>query len=90
MKIIFAIIIFFLISCSQNESSYFPLSKIKSWYYKIEIFPEIEDYILFKKTNLSLGKKKIIINESNVFFYPVLREDGTILYYQISPMTPFG
>ena len=83
MNFFFYVIIFFIISCSKNESNYFPLEKIKSWHYKIEIIPEVEDYIIYKKTNLSLGKKKIIVNETEMPFYPILREDGTILYYQV-------
>tara|TARA_Y100000022_G_C13191359_1_gene348207 strand:+ start:209 stop:892 length:684 start_codon:yes stop_codon:yes gene_type:complete len=81
MKFLFLFI--FLFSCSGENSEYFPLKK-NSWTYRIEIIPEVEKKILYKKTNTSVGGKKIKVKgkEKNVF--PVLREDGTTFYYEIS------
>ena len=55
-------VIFFLIGCSENNNSYFPLAKKKYWSYKIEIKPEIDQKTVYKKVNLSLGEKKLQIN----------------------------
>ena len=52
---------FFLVSCSEDVSHYFPLDKIKSWSYSIEIIPEVENKAIYKKTNLSMGKKKSLL-----------------------------
>tara|TARA_B100000035_G_C20976364_1_gene543331 strand:- start:579 stop:1262 length:684 start_codon:yes stop_codon:yes gene_type:complete len=81
MKFLFLFI--FLFSCSGENSEYFPLKK-NSWTYRVEIIPEVEKKILYKKTNTSVGGKKIKVKgkEKNVF--PVLREDGTTFYYEIS------
>ena len=54
----FFFLLFFLISCSEKNSNYFPLDKIKSWTYVVEIIPEVESKILYKKTNTSIGEKK--------------------------------
>jgi len=80
----FLLLFVFLFSCSEKKSDYFPLKKIKSWTYSVEIIPEVEKKILYKKTNTSVGGKKIKVKgkEKNVF--PVLREDGTTFYYEIS------
>ena len=55
----FFFLLFLLISCSEKNSNYFPLDKIKSWTYAVEIIPEVESKILYKKTNTSIGEKKI-------------------------------
>lgn len=78
------LIVFILIisSCSENTSNYFPLDKIKSWSYSIEIIPEVENKAIYKKTNLSMGKKEIKFKEKQKSLFPILREDGTTLYYE--------
>ena len=53
----FFFLLFLLISCSEKNSNYFPLDKIESWTYAVEIIPEVESKILYKKTNTSIGKK---------------------------------
>ena len=73
---------FFLVSCSEDVSHYFPLDKIKSWSYSVEIIPEVENKAIYKKTNLSMGEKKIIIGQESKSLFPILREDGTTLYYE--------
>ncbi len=80
----FLLLFIVLISCSEKKSEYFPLKKIKSWTYRVEIIPEVEKKILYKKTNTSIGEKKIKVEgkEKNVF--PVLREDGTTFFYEVS------
>ena len=55
----YVLFLFILIGCSENNHTYFPLGKIKSWSYKIEIEPEVDKKTVYKKTNLSLGKKKL-------------------------------
>ena len=55
----YILFLFILIGCSENNHTYFPLGKIKSWSYKIEIEPEVDKKTVYKKTNLSLGKKKL-------------------------------
>ena len=54
----YLLVIFLLIGCSENNNSYFPLEKKKYWSYKVEIKPEIDQKTVYKKVNLSLGKKK--------------------------------
>lgn len=81
----FFLLFFLLYSCSEEKTSYFPLDKIKSWSYSVEILPEVEKKMLYKKTNISLGKTKIASMKGNQKSFPVLREDGTSLYYQILP-----
>ena len=71
----FFFLLFLLISCSEKNSNYFPLDKIKSWTYAVQIIPEVESKILYKKTNTSIGEKKI---------FPILREDGTTFFYEIT------
>ena len=71
-------------SCSSESSSYFPVDKIKSWNYTVKIFPEVDESIIYKKTNESLGKRIIKNDEDNYEVFPVLKEDGTLLYYEIS------
>jgi len=80
----FLLLFIFLFSCSEKKSEYFPLEKIKSWTYRVEIIPEVEQKVLYKKTNTFVGEKKIKVEgkEKNVF--PILREDGTTFYYEIS------
>ena len=80
----FFLLFFLLISCSEKKSNYFPLDKIKSWTYAVEIIPEVESKILYKKTNTSIGKKKIKIQNEEKIFFPILREDGTTFFYEIS------
>ena len=72
-----------LIGCSENKHAYFPLGKIKSWSYKIEIEPEVDKKTVYKKTNLSLGKKKLELEGKTESFYPFLREDGSIFFYKL-------
>ena len=53
-------LLFFLliiVSCSEKKTNYFPLDRIKSWTYAVEIIPEVENKIFYKKTNSSIGKK---------------------------------
>tara|TARA_B100000029_G_C17480607_1_gene925411 strand:+ start:312 stop:1004 length:693 start_codon:yes stop_codon:yes gene_type:complete len=75
---------FVLLSCTDESSTYYPLDKIKSWSYSVEIIPEVEKKVLYKKTNLSLGKKKIKISGESKNLFPVIREDGTTFFYEIS------
>ena len=74
----YILFLFILIGCSENNHTYFPLGKIKSWSYKIEIEPEVDKKTIYKKTNLSLGKKKLELEGKKGSFYPFLREDGSI------------
>ncbi len=78
----YLILLFFLIGCSDNNNTYYPLGKIKSWSYKIEIQPEVEKKTVYKKINLSLGKKNLEINGVKSSVYPFLREDGSIFFYK--------
>ncbi len=80
MKYLFLFVL--LASCSETNDSYFPLDKIKSWSYKIEIKPEVEKKTIYKKVNLSLGKKLLEIDGKKSFIYPFLREDGSIFFYK--------
>lgn len=80
----FLLLFVFLFSCSEKKSDYFPLKKIKSWTYSVEIIPEVEKKILYKKTNTSLGERKIKVEGKEKSVFPVLREDGTTFYYEIS------
>ena len=67
----YILLFFLIIGCSENNNSYFPLEKIKSWTYKVEIQPEVEKKTIYKKVNLSLGKKKIKVDgeKKNSFHY---------------------
>ena len=38
--------------------------------------------IFLKQANISIGEKKISINGVKKSLYPILREDGTTLYYE--------
>ncbi len=78
----FFLFFFLILSCSENDHSYFPLGKIKSWSYKVEIQPEIDKKIIYKKINLLLKKKELEINGKKESFYPLLREDGSVFFYQ--------
>jgi len=80
----FLLLFVFLFSCSEKKSDYFPLKKIKSWTYSVEIIPEVEKKILYKKTNTSLGERKIKVEGKEKSVFPVLREDGTTFYYEVS------
>ena len=79
----YILFLFILIGCSENNHTYFPLGKIKSWSYKIEIEPEVDKKTIYKKTKLSLGKKKLEIEGKKESFYPFLREDGSIFFYKL-------
>ena len=59
----FILFLFLLVSCSEKQSDFFPLDKIQSWTYGVEIVPEVENKIFYKKTNNSIGKKKIKIGK---------------------------
>ena len=78
----YILFLFILIGCSENNHTYFPLGKIKSWSYKIEIEPEVDKKTVYKKINLSLGKKKLELEGKKESFYPFLREDGSIFFYK--------
>ena len=80
----FFLFLLILISCSEKQSNYFPLDNINSWTYSVEIIPEVENRILYKKTNTAIGKKKIIIDNKEKKFFPILREDGTTFFYEIT------
>ena len=79
----FFLFLLFLISCSEKQSNYFPLDNINSWTYSVEIIPEVENRILYKKTNTAIGQKKIIIDNKEKKIFPILREDGTTFFYEI-------
>ena len=78
----YILFLFVLIGCSENNHNYFPLGKIKSWSYKIEIEPEVDKKKIYKKINLSLGKKKLEIGGKKESLYPFLREDGSLFFYK--------
>ncbi len=78
----YILFLFILIGCSENNNTYFPLGKMKSWSYKIEIEPEVDKKTVYKKTNLSLGKKRLDIEGKKQIFYPFLREDGSMFFYK--------
>ena len=78
----FLVLILFITSCSENSSHYFPLDKIKTWSYSVEIIPEVEDKALYKKIHLSMGEQKVSLNEEKKKLFPILRENGTTLYYE--------
>ena len=59
----FLVLILFITSCSENSSQYFPLDKIKTWSYSVEIIPEVEDKAFYKKTHLSMGEQKVSLNK---------------------------
>ena len=80
----FFLFLLFLISCSEKQSNYFPLDNINSWTYSVEIIPEVENRILYKKTNTAIGQKKIIIDNKEKKIFPILREDGTTFFYEIT------
>ncbi len=78
----YLLLFFLIIGCSESNNSYFPLEKKKKWSYKVEIQPEIEKKTVYKKVNLSLGKKNIEVEGKKNTFFPLLREDGSIFYYE--------
>ena len=80
----FFLFLLILISCSEKQSNYFPLDNINSWTYSVEIIPEVENRILYKKTNTAIGKKKIKIDNKEKKIFPILREDGTAFFYEIT------
>ena len=80
----FFLFLLILISCSEKQSKYFPLNNINSWTYSVEIIPEVENRILYKKTNTAIGEKKIIIDNKKKKIFPILREDGTTFFYEIT------
>ena len=80
----FLLFLLLLVSCSEKPSNYFPLDKVQSWTYGIEIIPEVENKIFYKKTNTSIGRKKLKIGKSEKLVFPVLREDGTTFFYEIT------
>ena len=80
----FFLFLLILISCSEKQSNYFPLDNINSWTYSVEIIPEVENRILYKKTNTAIGEKKIIIDNKEKKIFPILREDGTAFFYEIT------
>ncbi len=80
----FILFLFLLVSCSEKQSDFFPLDKIQSWTYGVEIVPEVENKIFYKKTNNSIGKKKIKIGKNEKVVFPVLREDGTTFFYEVT------
>ena len=77
----FLVLILFIISCSENSSQYFPLDKVKTWSYSVEIIPEVENRALYKKTHLSMGEKKISLNEEKkkAISYSKGRRNNTLL-----------
>ena len=76
--------ILLLVSCSEKKSNYFPLDKIESWTYGVEIIPEVENKIFYKKTSTSIGEKKIKFQNTEKKIFPVLRENGTTYFYEIN------
>ena len=80
----FILFLFLLVSCSEKQSDFFPLDKIQSWTYGVEIVPEVENKIFYKKTNISIGKKILKIGKNEKVVFPVLREDGTTFFYEVT------
>ncbi len=77
-KILLLLCCIILACCNIDSESYFPLNEKKKWSYKITITPEIDKPTIYKKISHSIGKTKI---ENNTYF-PFIRENGSIYYYQ--------
>ena len=58
--------------------------KLSHGHTAVEIIPEVESKILYKKTNTSIGKKKKRFKMKKKNFFPILREDGTTFFYEIT------
>ena len=80
----FFFLLFLLISCSEKNSNYFPLDKIESWTYAVEIIPEVESKILYKKTNTSLGEKKIKIQNQEKKIFPIKKNKGSAIFLHLA------
>ena len=78
IKYLFIILLFFLLGCKSSDINYFPVDKLKRWSYAITITPEIDKPTTYKKINVALGKTKI----NKEIYYPLLRENGSVYYYQ--------
>tara|TARA_B100001093_G_C26692611_1_gene955481 strand:- start:308 stop:1009 length:702 start_codon:yes stop_codon:yes gene_type:complete len=79
-------ILFFLIlfinSCNERKVDFFPLKEGNIWNYDVEIYPNVEDKVIYKKNNYSLPKTNLKINSEKIKeTYPILREDNSIYYY---------
>ena len=74
----------FLSLLLRKKINYFPLDKIESWTYGVEIIPEVENKIFYKKTSTSIGEKKIKFQNTEKKIFPVLRENGTTYFYEIN------
>ena len=86
----FLLLFVFLFSCSEKKSDYFPLKKIKSWTYSVEIIPEVEKKILYKKTNTSLGeRKKLKLKVKRKVFFQFFEKMGQLftMKYQMMEFT---
>lgn len=83
MKKIYVLIFFlFILNCNRIEKDFFPLKSGKYWNYDVEILPNIEDKVFYKKNSFSLPKVSLKLNDkilNNI--YPILREDNSIYYY---------
>ena len=80
----FFFLLFLLISCSEKNSNYFPLDKIESWTYAVEIIPEVESKILYKKTNTSIGEKKIKIQNQEKKIFPIKKNKGSAIFIHLT------
>ena len=67
----FLVLIFVIISCSENSSQYFPLDKVKTWSYSVEIIPEVENKACIKKLIYQWVKKKyrLMKKRKNYFLF---------------------
>lgn len=74
------------ISCKSDIETYFPLGEKRMWSYRVDIIPEIEKKIIFKKISSGLEKQKIQLleNEEDIYAYPIQRENQSIYFYSYS------
>ena len=77
---------FFILSCQSEKNSYFPLNANISWTYLVEIIPEIESKMVYKKINGTLKEIKVETSqdENPKKLFPILRENNSIYYYSKS------
>ena len=82
-KLILFFLVFFLSSCNSENKNYFPLGENRIWSYRIDIIPEIEKKIVYKKINSGLKKQLITVSESKkqITAFPIQREDNSIYFY---------
>ena len=81
-QIFFLFLLLINLGCSEDKNDFFPLKKGKFWSYDIEILPNIEDKVFYKKNSFSLPKINLASdNKTSKVVHPILREDNSIYYY---------